>query len=95
MKTRLLIIIAIILLAGCKNKTEKADAYGNFEATEVIISAETNGRILQFDPEEGTHIEKNGIIALIDTTILHLQTDEIDAGMKNVKTTHKFNQCPE
>jgi len=87
MKTRSLIIIAAVLLAGCKNKADKADAFGNFEATEVIISAETNGKILQFDPTEGTHIEKNGIIAVVDTTILRLQADEIDAGMNSVKTT--------
>jgi HlyD family secretion protein len=87
MKTRSLIIIAAVLLAGCKNKADKADAFGNFEATEVIISAETNGKILQFDPAEGTHIEKNGIIAVVDTTILHLQADEIDASMNSVKTT--------
>jgi HlyD family secretion protein len=87
MKTTSLIIIAAVLLTGCKNKTDKADAFGNFEATEVIISSETNGRIMQFDPAEGTLVDKNGIIALIDTTILHLQSDEIDAGMKSVKTT--------
>ena len=46
MKTRLLIIIAAVILTGCKNKTEEADAFGNFEATEVIISSETSGRIL-------------------------------------------------
>ena len=33
MKTKSLVIIAIILLVGCKNKTNKADAFGNFEAT--------------------------------------------------------------
>jgi HlyD family secretion protein len=87
MKTKSLVIIAIILLVGCKNKTNKADAFGNFEATEVIISAETNGRILQFDPVEGSHLEKNGIIALVDTTMLNLQSDKIDAGMRSVKTT--------
>ena len=43
MKARSLIIIAAVLLASCKNKTDKADAFGNFEATEVIVSAETNG----------------------------------------------------
>lgn len=86
MKTRSLIIIAAVLLAGCKNKTEKADAFGNFEATEVIISTETNGRILQIDPVEGTRVDKNGLIALIDTTLLKLQLDEIDAGMKSVRT---------
>jgi HlyD family secretion protein len=86
MKTRSLIIIAAIILAGCKNKAEKADAFGNFEATEVIISAETNGRILQFDPAEGARVDKGTTIALIDTTVLDLQKAEIDAGMKSVTT---------
>jgi len=86
MKTRSLIIIAAVLLAGCKNKADKADAFGNFEATEVIISAETNGRILQFDPVEGVLVEKGTTIALVDTTVLHLQKAEIDANMKSITT---------
>jgi HlyD family secretion protein len=86
MRTRSLIIIAAVLLVGCKNKADKADAFGNFEATEVIISAETNGRILQFDPVEGVKVENGSMIALIDTTVLHLQKAEIDAGMKSVIT---------
>src|ERR1035437_6031604 len=73
MRTRSLIIIAAVLLVSCKNKADKADAFGNFEATEVIISAETNGRILQFDPVEGVKVENGSMIALIDTTVLHLQ----------------------
>ncbi len=86
MKTRSLIIIAAVLLGGCKNKADKADAFGNFEATEVIISSETTGRILQFDAVEGSQIDKNEIIALIDTTLFHLQKAEIDAGMMSVRT---------
>jgi HlyD family secretion protein len=84
MKTTSLIFIAAALLSGCTNKTDNADAFGNFEATEVIISAETNGRIMQFDPTEGNVIEKGAAIALIDTTVLHLQKAEIEAGMKTV-----------
>ena len=86
MKTCSLLLITTILLGGCKNTTEKADAFGNFEATEVIISAETNGRILQFDSGEGTTIEKGAAIARIDTTIFYLQKAEINAGMKSVIT---------
>jgi HlyD family secretion protein len=86
MKTRSLIIIAIILISGCKNKTEQADAFGNFEATEVIVSAETSGRIQQFSVDEGSEINIGTEIALIDTTLLHLQKGEIDAGMKSVRT---------
>ena len=86
MKIRLLIIILPALLFGCKNKTEEADAYGNFEATEVIVSAETSGRIMQFNCVEGSPIEKGSTIALVDTTLFHLQKAEIDAGLKSIKT---------
>jgi HlyD family secretion protein len=86
MKNILLIIAGIILLAGCKNKTGEADAYGNFEATEVIISAETNGRILRFQAREGSAIEKGSELVLIDTTFLHLQLEEINAGIRSVRT---------
>ena len=86
MKTKLLILIAALALTGCGNKTGEADAYGNFEATEVIVSAETSGRILKFEVAEGTVIDQGSEIALIDTTLLHLQKNEIDAGMKGVNT---------
>lgn len=86
MKTISLIIIAAVILAGCKTGADEADAYGNFEATEVIVSSETSGRILRFDVTEGTETEKGTEVALIDTTLFHLQKAEIDAGMKSVRT---------
>jgi HlyD family secretion protein len=86
MKTRSLIIIAAVMLAGCNNKADEADAYGNFEATEVIVSAETSGRILKFEPIEGSEIDRGSEIALIDTTMFHLQKAEINAGMMSVRT---------
>ena len=86
MKTRSLIIIAAVIFTGCRNGADEADAYGNFEATEVIVSAETSGRILKFEVTEGTDIDKGSEIALIDTTLFHLQKAEINAGMKSVRT---------
>jgi HlyD family secretion protein len=86
MKTNLFLIIPAILLISCNNKTDQADAFGNFEATEITISAETSGRIIKFDVTEGTEIDKDSEIALIDTTMFHLQKGEIDAGMKGVRT---------
>ncbi len=52
----------------------------------MIVSAETSGRILKFEVTEGSDIEKGAEIALIDTTMFHLQKAEIDAGMKSVRT---------
>jgi len=86
MKTRTLIIVAAVLLTGCKSKTEQADAFGNFEANEIIVSSETSGRIISFPAAEGTVITKGSALAMIDTAILHLQKAEIDAGMRSIRT---------
>jgi len=86
MKIRSFLIIASLVLTGCSDKNSSADAYGNFEATEVIVSAETGGRIISFNLSEGTEIDSGALIALVDTTIFHLQKEEIDAGMKSVRT---------
>ncbi len=86
MKIRLLLITAAVLAAGCSSKDDPADAYGNFEATEVMISSETGGKILRFDAAEGTEVSEGESIALIDTTMFHLQKAEINAAMKGVRT---------
>ena len=49
-------IIALIILSSlisCNKNNDKADGYGNFEATEVTISAEANGKIEYLKIEEG------------------------------------------
>ncbi|MBN2214792.1 MAG: HlyD family efflux transporter periplasmic adaptor subunit [Bacteroidales bacterium] len=85
MKTIILILAAAVIFTGCSKKSGQADAFGTFEATEVTVSSETNGRILRFDVTEGSEIEKGTEIALIDTTLFHLQKAEINAGMKSVR----------
>ena len=79
-------LIGAVMLAGCNKKDNQADAYGNFEATEVVVSSETSGRILQLNVSEGVEIDEGNIIALIDTTLFHLQKAEIDAGMRSIRT---------
>ncbi len=86
MKTRIFILTAAVIFTGCSKNSDEADAFGTFEATEVTVSSETNGRILSFDVTEGSEIEKGTEIALIDTTLFHLQKAEINAGMKSVRT---------
>lgn len=86
MKNIFTVIVAALLMASCKNGNTGADAYGSFEATEVIVSAETSGRILSFKATEGNQIPKGEVIALIDTTMFHLQKAEINAGMKGIRT---------
>ena len=49
------------------------DATGIFEATTVTVAAETAGKILTFNIEEGDSVEAGSEVALIDTVLLSLQ----------------------
>jgi len=71
------LFIAITSLFSCNNSNEKADGYGNFEATEITISAENNGKLMQFSVEEGQTIKSNSIVGLIDTIPLHLKKQQL------------------
>jgi HlyD family secretion protein len=66
------------LLAACNGEPEP-DAYGNFEATEVVVSAETSGQIQQFTPIEGMRLEPGAVVALVDTTQLALEREQLAA----------------
>jgi HlyD family secretion protein len=85
-KLTFIIFAALFAALSCGRKTTQADAYGSFEATEVIASAETSGRILSYDLTEGSTVAKGQTIAIIDTTLLILQRDELEAGIKGIKT---------
>lgn len=79
MKTILKISFLIILtgLFSCSNGNGKADGYGNFEATEVIVSSEGNGKLMQFDVDEGLTLDKDALVGYVDTIPLSLQRDQL------------------
>ncbi|HYQ56533.1 MAG TPA: HlyD family efflux transporter periplasmic adaptor subunit [Draconibacterium sp.] len=79
MKKILYIISLPILLMACQSDNDTADAYGNFEAETVIVSAETPGKILELNIDKGDKIEAGFLAALIDTDQLHLQLLQLDA----------------
>lgn len=67
------------LLLACQPDNDAADAYGNFEAETVIVSAETPGRILKFNIEKGQQVKAGFSAAIIDTVQLHLQWLQLNA----------------
>jgi len=70
----------MVMIAGCwscsENKLE-SDAFGNFEADETIISAEGQGKLLEFLVDEGYELGENEKIGAIDTTRLYLKKEEL------------------
>ena len=71
-------------LISCNKNNEKADGYGNFEATEVTISAEANGKIEYLKLEEGDILEPKNQVGLIDTTQLYFNKQQLIASKSTV-----------
>jgi HlyD family secretion protein len=72
---RSLLIIALgfgaVAFTSCRN--EDADAYGNFEATEVTVAAEVGGRLLELRLDEGDRVSRGAVVGAVDTVPLILE----------------------
>lgn len=77
-------IIAATLLISCNGNGNKFDASGTFEATEVIVSSELNGKILSFTINEGDTISANRVIGSIDAVGLSLQKEQVQASISSL-----------
>ena len=77
--TKILAGISIIgsTLISCNNRNDIADGYGNFEATETTISAESNGKLISFIIDEGNLLKKGATIGYIDTIQLALKKEQL------------------
>jgi len=86
MKQIQLIITGILVttLLSCNNNGDKADGYGNFEATETTVSAEANGKLLTFTVEQGNILDKNQLVGVIDTIQLSLKRDQLLASKNTI-----------
>jgi HlyD family secretion protein len=73
-----LIAIALVAAAGCRHAA-KPDAYGNVEATEVVVASQTSGQLQAFAPVEGERLVAGASAAVVDTSALVLQLQQIDA----------------
>jgi HlyD family secretion protein len=73
------ILVSLLSLA-----TTMTNGYGNFEATEVTISAEANGKIEYLNLEEGGCSRAKKQVALIDTTQLYLNKQQLIASINTV-----------
>ena len=85
MKLTTIIGIAILFFAfGCNQNETESDAFGNFEATEYMISAENSGKILSLDIEEGDVFTKAEQVGIVDTTQLYLQKEQLKAQKRSI-----------
>ncbi len=88
MKRTIAIAAAALLLASCSADKGNYDASGVFETTEIVVSAEGQGKIIALDINEGDRIEAGQVIGCIDTTQLHLTKVQLEANLRAVGSGH-------
>lgn len=76
----------IITLSACNSDNSKADAYGNFEAVETIISSEANGKLISFNISDGDVLNSDDVVGLVDTIQLHYQRQQALSKMAVVQS---------
>jgi len=68
-----------LLVSSCGSSDKEFDATGIFEATEVTVSAEATGRLMAFDVIEGSRVNADRQVGLIDTVQLQLKAEQVGA----------------
>ena len=67
---RFLILALCAGATACGGNKNGYDASGTFEATEVIVSSEANGRITSFGVEEGRRLAAGQTVGTVDSVQL-------------------------
>lgn len=77
---------ALILgLAACKSSKDDFDATGVFEAEEVIVSAESAGKLLNFNVSEGENLKVGQAVGEVDCQNIGLQKAQVQASILALK----------
>ena len=78
----IIVLACLMLLVSCRKKDKGTDAYGVFEATEIIVSSENNGKLLEFSAEEGKTYQQGDVLGHIDSTQLCLQIRQLESSIR-------------
>lgn len=77
--------ITLLIITSCNADKKDYDASGNFEADEVIVSAQQTGELLSLTASEGDHLTAGAIVGQIDVTIPRLQKEQTEASIASLK----------
>lgn len=81
---QLLFLCTLSLMVACGNNKDKYDASGTFEATEILVSSEANGKIMELNVEEGDRLAAGAMIGYVDSTQLYLKKMQLAASLRSV-----------
>ncbi|KXH84985.1 HlyD family secretion protein [Chryseobacterium kwangjuense] len=84
MKKTIEFLTVILLLTACTQKDD-FDASGNFEADEVIVSAQQNGELISYTVQEGQNLKAGAQVGQLDVRSVELQKEQVEASIATLK----------
>lgn len=87
MKAIYLVLVAAVL-GACSQSNGNYDASGTFEATEIMVSAESSGKITALNLREGEHLQKDQVVGAIDSIQVYLRKKQLQHSIRALLSRH-------
>ena len=81
-----MLFLAALLPVACSNNKTDYDASGIFESTEVIVSSQVSGQLMEFTVTEGQQLQADSYLGYVDTTQLYLKKQQLMASRTAVSS---------
>ena len=72
------LMVSVLASGACQRQVEP-DAYGNVEATEVVVTAEAGGRLVTYVVSDGEKLSAGAVVGTIDVAELGFERDRLIA----------------
>ena len=69
-------LLTLILVSCNGNNGDQIEASGNIEATNIIVSSQVSGKVIQILKDEGDNVNKGDTVLIIDPETYQLKLDE-------------------
>ena len=81
-----MLFLAALLPVACSNNKTDYDASGIFESTELIVSSQVSGQLMEFTVTEGQQLQAHSYLGYVDTTQLYLKKQQLMASRTAVSS---------
>jgi HlyD family secretion protein len=84
--------MGFLFISSCNGNQTGYDASGNFEADEVIVSAQQTGELISLGIQEGDSLHAGEVVGQIDVTIPKLEKEQVEA---RITALHSRTSSPD
>ncbi len=81
---RIILVITVFGISSCSKEEKGYDASGSFEAEEIMISSEANGKIEELNFEEGEVLQIGDTLGRVESTQLELKLKQFEAQLSAI-----------